>query len=574
MGEEAKLNFPKGDRETLVGKNIRLMHELLRTVEQAHQHPDGSFPGVWEIIRGMSESDLWLYSRPELKEYIKSLDGERLTKEQHLVCSLVQLFAFSHYLLRRCCFTVIEPADESWAFDMFQSLNATGTPLTSLETFKPLVVNMADQWDGGYKDSDFDREFQHIDALMRGKQTASAKSKMTDTFLTTFALSYDGEKLSSQFSDQRNWLVRSYPDGQDKTQDRVIFIRQMGNMARYWEAVENVGQKAGYIFPGLETLAEKDRKESSLAFLYLQEAGHKMAHTVLSRFYSGLLAGDHSGNFNFANAVRALAAFFTIWRSAKSNSGLDHAYRRLLKDHLSWAKLAGTPSAHQLCEYLWNILCAESIGTFDTWVLRAQTNLSYGNAPNAVCKFALFVAAHDTIADPNNPGLMKESTQGYSIYLEPEKWISDDLKSIEHIAPQKPLSADASWPPELYKDDAINRIGNLTLLPIPINSSASNRPWLEKWYYYRHLAQGDPNEQRSILNEAEKDGVALSQPTLEKLQSARYHRHIEPIVKIGKSGWNREVVENRTKRICELLWNRMSAWLGVSMNQSAEGVVI
>jgi len=47
----------------------------------------------------------------------------------------------------------IEPVSENWAFDMFQSLNATGTPLTALETFKPLVVSLVASNNGGFKGS-------------------------------------------------------------------------------------------------------------------------------------------------------------------------------------------------------------------------------------------------------------------------------------------------------------------------------------------------------------------------------------------------------------------------------------
>lgn len=562
-GTEPKLNFPKGKRDSLVGKNLRLIYEKLKQVEQAHRDSEGSFPSIGEIIKGMNQSDLWLYDRSDLLKHIESFIASGPTNQQKHVCSLVQLFAFCHYLLRRCCFTVIEPEDETWAFDMFQSLNATGTPLTSVETFKPLVVNFADRYDNGFKGSESEKEFQAIDDLMKSKQTAAAKSKMTDAFLTTFALSYDGEKLSSQFSDQRNWLVKSYPDGREKGVQRSNFLIQMGHMARYWSAVDSFGISTGFILPELICTDEKMRKEASLAFKYLQDAGHKMAHTVLARFYSGIRTDDPKSVENFAEATKSVAAFFTLWRSAKSNSGLDNVYRRILKENLCWIKSQKTPEAAQLKHLFRVALESESLGTLADWKGRSMTNLSYDTAPNAVIRFALFVTAHDTMPDPTHLGLMKEAAAGYSIYLDPDRWVSKDLESIEHVAPRKP-SDGSLWSPDLYEDDTYDRIGNLTLLPVPINSSASNKSWLEKWYYYRHLAQGDVEKQSKLSIEASSDGVSLSVPTLEKLQAARYAQHVAPLVEVGRGVWDKQLVDKRTDRICDLVWKRMGAWLDMS----------
>jgi len=75
-------------------------------------------------------------------------------------------FCLCYYLLQRCCFTLIEPVSENWAFDMFQSLNATGTPLTALETFKPLVVSLVASNNGGFKGSKSEEYFEQVDQLL------------------------------------------------------------------------------------------------------------------------------------------------------------------------------------------------------------------------------------------------------------------------------------------------------------------------------------------------------------------------------------------------------------------------
>src|SRR5690606_31203825 len=107
-----------------------------------------------------------------------------------VVSALAQLFAFAHYLTKRCCVTLIKPTNEDWAFDMFQSLNATGTPLTAVETFKPRVVQF-ESGEGGYKDSPSQEHFDHVDALMATTNKTTQKSRLTDRLLVSFALAWD-----------------------------------------------------------------------------------------------------------------------------------------------------------------------------------------------------------------------------------------------------------------------------------------------------------------------------------------------------------------------------------------------
>ena len=52
---------------------------------------------------------------------------------------------------------------------MFQSLNATGTPLTAIETFKPTVVNTVDGEEGyKFKESVSDKSFKKIEFFCQG----------------------------------------------------------------------------------------------------------------------------------------------------------------------------------------------------------------------------------------------------------------------------------------------------------------------------------------------------------------------------------------------------------------------
>ena len=124
------------------------------------------------------------------------------------------------------------------------------------------------------------------------------------------------------------------------------------------------------------------------------------------------------------------------------------------------------------------------------------------------------------------------------------------------------MQFDSHWDEALYENDDYEQIGNLTLLPTPINSSAGNKKWLEKWIYYKHLAEKDFDNLANLEKEAKDNGVNLNKDTIKLLKNASYQDHIQPIVQLGKKGeWNKSFVEKRTERICDILWERMNKWL-------------
>ncbi len=304
-----------------------------------------------------------------------------------------------------------------------------------------------------------------------------------------------------------------------------------------------------------------------MCILYLKEANHKMANTILSRFYSQILRETLGSEKEFVLTCKAVAAFFTLWRSALSNTGLDEVYRRLLSTDENFGQMSwmGDPNAltlYNLKTRLISELKEKGVWEKTAWMNKAEQNLRYDYA-KVVCRFALFVTSHDTIVDPNEPGLMKIGVSGSRTYLTPDKWIAPDFKTIEHIAPQRQqLREEDFWDKELYQNDDYHRIGNLTLLPTDINSSAGNRRWIDKRIYYLHLAETDPDKLTVLEKEAGDYGVTLQQETINLLKRTTHKHHIAPIVQLNtKDKWDKQIVDKRTKRMCEILWNRIHPWL-------------
>ena len=563
--------IPKSsDREknARVRLNLRHMGIWLTRVENAHSHSGSgkdeelNYPHAREIIARIQEEELWDYERPDLKMRLTKESKGDIVGDVSLLCSLVQLFAFHHYLTARCYFSIIEPTTEEWAFDMFQSLNATGTPLTAIETFRPLVLNTIRQENRTYSESPEEEHLSKVDRLFQSVNSASGKDKLTNEFLTTFALANSGEKLQRRFSKQRLWLTKNYNGSTDK----VGFLRRMANVADYWTDIVDYDRSLRAPIPHVESLGEDEKQLMTLCLLYLQDAGHRMAHSVLSRFYSNVISQYcESSVTEFFQACKIVAAFFTIWRAAQGNAGLDDVYRGLLrKPEMSWEGNEGSLTSEVLSNWFWDELGSQGICSKSAWMERARRELRFDNAKQ-VCRFSLFISAHDSIPDKDCPGLMKVARAGECPLLQARYWIEDDLREIEHIAPKSP-DTDSSWDESLYgADQNYELIGNLTLLPPEINKTLSNRTWNAKWLCYRHLAENDSNRLEELRSLAKDCKIDLQEDSLERLKKSKVKHHVRSITEVGLNGkWDADLVEQRTRRICDIVWDRMSKWLGKS----------
>jgi len=552
-------SFPKFDRDFNAGKNLNTVNNWLnRIVSQAHTDDNGFCSSI-DILESIKQENIWQYERDNLADIIK----EGLPEKTSIATSLsilVQTLAVCHYLLDRCCFTIIQPISDDWAFDMFQSLNATGTPLTAIETFKPLVVNVVELKKEDFKKSIENKYYTKIESAFEDLKTAAQKSKLTNELLTSFALPVEGKKLASHFSTQRKWLDEIYNKRLDDD-GKKEFIKFFGNYTEFYNEIWNdYTGKNNLPLTKLEGAADADLV--SMLILFLKESNHKMAITILAPFYGDVIEGKENSVSNFGTAVKAISAFYILWRASRSNSGLDDVYRTFFKGSTkldlaphTWLDLKKF-DLNEIKSYFLNAL---NLSDKASWTDKASLQLTYESS-RSICKFALLNAAHETIADAAQPGLFKKATTGSSNYLRLEKWSSKDLETVEHIAP---VNSNDTWSETLYGNDAFyNLIGNLTLLPSGINTSASNKGWKEKLLYYKHMSEKDLDKLTELTNKAIAEGISLASSTLEILKNSNFSDHIQHILTIDDTKeWNAEIVLARSKRITEFLWDRVYGWL-------------
>ena len=492
------------------------------------------------------------------------------TESVHLTAatSMYRIFLLSHYLLRRCVINRLEPSQEEWGFDMFQALNATGTPLTAIETFLPQVMQ-AERSNGlEWNDAPSRGSFADIDDLFESITSNVAKTRRTNELLRTFALVQSGRKLPDKFSAQRRWITREYEQLRTDITEKRHFLLQMAHVAQFfrvgWYMEDCVDDD--YI-PGLE--GHSEGALSSLLVQYLRDANSRLSATILARIYSQAIA-DGQQLSEFVNAAKACAAFFTLWRSARSTSGLDDIYRRFFSGneqpvHVAahnWMKGEAPVSAAVIRGYLSEALVEAGIGSKDAWMQASGRVLRYAEVQK-ICRFMLFVSGHDRVTDEAAPGLTKAGTHNVFPMLSRRRWLATDHKSIEHIAPQKP-PATHNWDSRIYSDSRFDDIGNLLLVPPKVNSNLSNKEWQVKFLHYAHIGNRTDEEVNALKSEAASRGIVLSEQAVDALASANFSGAVEPVLTVGIDGqWDADMIDRRSEQIRDITWTTLSNWLGL-----------
>lgn len=505
--------------------------------------------------------------------------------EQAAFYSGIFLLAVCSFLKNSCHFVVIECQDESIAFDMFQSLNATGTPLTAFEVFKPSIVKAY----GVTYAASIKPEVDRIEKVFEKENTASGKEELTDKVIGSAALIYDGSDIGSRFSEERDWLIDTFPlppnsntkefisciAGQAEYRDRFIRPRRSARNSASFTLVSYL-QSLGLSSPQADM--------SALCIFYLRDAGHKFAHSVISVFYAKLLAAQ--GNTTtaalaaaeFYSVCKATAAFFTIWMGGLQGRFPDAVYRSLFQSTANISVAMG--AANQTERFVKNIFrnALQGEGIYDAgnatsarqlWVDHAKGNPWYSR--KAVCRFALFVSSHDAAPDltTGNEGLFTNGMANSATMLDCRSWHSDDYEVIEHVATRDEPSVikfTTHFDSSIYPGNKsiVDKIGNLTLLSTPVNSSVYSE-WPDKAFYYWNLTMPQSTVAGPIGTGLMSSlGITTLPPSLATLTAASdYLPHLAPLAYRGVNGlkWDSGFIDKRSEHLCGRVFDIVDDWL-------------
>ncbi|MDP2126633.1 MAG: DUF262 domain-containing protein [Pseudohongiella sp.] len=495
------------------------------------------------------------------------------------------LLAICSFLKNSCHFVVIECQDEDIAFDMFQSLNATGTPLTAFEVFKPLIVK---EYEANYTTL-IKSEVDRIEKVFAKENTASGKEELTDKVIGSSALIYDGSVISNKFSEERDWLIDTFP--LPPSQITKDFISCIACQAEYRDhfirprkSPKNSSSFTLVTYLQNIGLSPQQADMSTLCIFYLRDAGHQFAHTVISVFYAKLLKSQ--GNITaralaateFESVCKAMAAFFTLWMGGFQGRFPDATYRKLFQSAPNISVVSG--AANQTDIFVKDFFrdALQSEGIYDSsdavrarqlWIQKAKANPWYSK--KAVCRFALFVSAHDAAPDlmPGNEGLFTDGMTASATMLNCRSWHSSNYEVIEHVATRDQPSVikfHAHFDASIYPGNKseVDKIGNLTLLSAPVNSSVYSE-WPDKVFYYWSLTTPQITVHGPTGTTLQSSlSITTLPPSLSTLTAAsNYLSHLAPLAHRGVAGlkWDKGFIDRRSEHLCERVFDIIDTWL-------------
>ena len=496
-----------------------------------------------------------------VKEMEVHIDQDNNNKDVYILLLVLR------FVLSRVFVADIVAKKEEYAFEMFDSLNTTGDPLTAFETFKPKVIESVKL--ENYVDSKSKIYLDKVEAYLNFEP--KKRNSVTEALITAFALSETGKTLPKKLRDQRVYLRGKYKESKDKEG----FVKNINNVAgvyHIWNQSYNENLYTTWTKVSDKNLVDIILKDDvALTCLqFLSKVGHVVSLPFLTRF------SDKNPD-EFVGAIKAITAFFVLWRSARpTTQGIDSLYRKLMKDGIELPILKSSsgdgvdtpldkvPAFNRVEDsevsleklqtafryYLYkgakdNV----EIYSKETWVNRLKSIEIY-NVNKQVCKFLLITAFDGVISVSNACGLVEKAKDGVANTLN-RTFHYSLFESIEHISPDK-----NGW--NGVSDERKHTLGNLTLLPQINNSSISNKSLEEKELIFRALCAETQVEQDKVL---EGSKISFNQNTKQILTESQHFPYLKSLSSL--EGWSDQTIESRTKNLGGMIWDTLAVdWLG------------
>lgn len=466
----------------------------------------------------------------------------------------IRVAVFAQFILGQVILIDVRAPDEATAFSLFEPLNTTGLPLTPIETLRPLAVSA----EGGlesYLGTRSDAAFQRISRYVPDELQATERSRRVSSLLISFALGQDGAKLARNMPEQRHYLRTAYEEAL-YLESKRIFVEGIADTATFlsdvWEDPES---------PLITTGSPADR----LRLEVLRTSKHSIVVPILVRYFERAEQFDtEQSRADFLQMVRAVTAFWTIWRSSQTTtSGIDSIYRRLIGSGLtatalsplarSITPISDLPTAAEVKSALRNLLETRlAVTDGDSWSSKVNSQQVYETA-RELARYILMCAHDDAVSDVSNAGHLVRGAARTWPTLSLEVWQAN--YTVEHIAPQRKRSTDQSYSSDLYDEGEINRLGNLTLLPADLNGLLANKSWHFKREVFEMVSLTDHQERVTSLKEGGLYGLGARSKSL--LESSDFIPFCKFVGEHRAEVFDRSYVRERGIRLAQLAWERL-----------------
>ena len=475
--------------------------------------------------------------------------------------ALAMAAALASYILRRVHFVNLVTTDEDYAFDIFESLNTTGEPLTAYQTFKPEVVRRE-----GLENFETSASKTHVDAVESHLGSGDFRKKATAELVVSFALSENGERVSNSLRDQRDYLRTQYK-GVGSLEEQRLFTRHFmhaSETAQLW----NGAADASLFASALTNEVAREWEVARFCLDFLKSANHTIAKAVITRFHEAARIADHAEQadkiLSLCSAIKAVAAFFALWRGSREGTdGIDARYRELMKSGLPEigvspfsrrARDGGDIPVQDVKRALCRLLEQSrlEIDSGDKWA-NCVAKIPIYRTAKSVARFLILAAAHDAEPSDTSPGKLIPARSGVRPIITARAWGSKEHETVEHIVPRAHRS-------RLQCDeDALHILGNLTLLPKGTNSALRDREWPERKAIFRALSA----ETEDKLEEAKADPKfpASACQGQDWLQS--HYLPMTRAVSLCADFTSLAHIDERGQNLAQLAWQRLAVeWLG------------
>lgn len=564
-----------------LGESGKELFERLSLIEkEIEQFEDGSafeandLPEISSFLSLENYRGALFPKAVTLGESFRRVNQECNNCEDDNILRLLRLITVGNYLLHRLAITRVEADNEDYAFDIFDALNTTGEPLTAIETFKPLVIRREQtDTDGGYSRSESCEYFNKIELQVENFPSNDARQRESRQVITLLALYAQGKKVSESLNAQRSYLRRAYDQEAVGANGRRRLVRAFFDVAEYRRRLWSRDQLPNE----LRDLGEK-RSEVLFCLDFIRDLGNSLTIPILTRY---LYEAERSGDLTiFADIVLAVTAFLVLRRGATGvTQGIDDDYRNLMRKGRpgqgNWTPLklglerdiTELPSVDEFKSYLRSYLSQRriEIENKNDWVIRFSQQPHFKTGKTSLCKFFLLTAAHNAVVDSENKHLLKKIDRHDPMleYRTLDQWRNPNFASTEHIAPQ---SRHPNWTNEIYEDiyqdvNAINTVGNLTLLPREENSAAGNSSWSRKKLFYGACLTRTRDETEEYFREAERQGADFGLSTRNMIAQGNCLPLLSGVANVEE--WDLEIIRERGENIGSLIWDDLAPWIGL-----------
>jgi len=534
---------------------------------------------TWEnyrfLLSNIIDADL-----NNIKKVDQNLTGNSKTTFQ----LLTQLTLFTRFVLNNVAVTIITAQNEDYAFDIFESLNTTGEPLTAVETFKPKVLQLSD--------SDSRCYIQTIDTELNKRVSAKKtdeKRTNTENLMITFSLEEKGEKLSKLLNSQRAFLklFDQFTDNNEK----ALFVKNLFISFYFqknvWEPKVRYGTSKKLGIPKVSIPNTFDPpticdEEAHFCLDFLNKLNHTLVQPVLIRYYS-VAFSDEEKISDFEKIVKACAAFSLIRRAFTGKTeGIDQVYRKLMKGEIGKRKQicrldednieVPLPTVEEVQGYLRDFLLEKGIDSKKVWIEKVIEQPLF-KLSKQVAKFLLIAAFDKDDFDKNDPLVMKSGDREFHNLIKRQTWKDDKVETLEHVVPQSRSHWKDSKYDRFYSganknndNPLMHGIGNLVICSKKLNQSFGNREWSVKKKAYEICSAETKKDATKLAKDYEKELTRKSR-SLYKEEYSRFLRHL---AYLEEDDLNETFIMERAKQIAGLAWDRVIPWLGIEAEEEEE----